>query len=223
MSLLRRLLLVACALTLVAAPVALADSGAPSASASKKGKKCKHGYKLKTVTKHGKKVKVCGKAKAKGKPKPAAPSPAPAPPAPSGPTGLFEAPGKKLEGGDALPFLQKYLANSTFTDCPARWPNCAVEYRYSHTPTSFYYCRLTSVSGADIINGARGYQVQNAVVEADGSWTFNEQVENEGGPSFYEWHVSASGVVTGAYQFAGNPVEQIGPLQYVGGARDCSY
>ena len=81
------------------------------------------------------------------------------------------------------------------------------------TPSSgFYYCRLTSVSGADIINGAKNYQVQNAVVEPDGSWIFNEQVENSGGTSFYEWHVATSGAVNGAYQFNGGPIEAIGGL-----------
>jgi hypothetical protein len=136
--------------------------------------------------------------------------------------GPLRSTGQRLEGEATKPFLQKYLANSTFTDCPAGWPNCAVEQRYSHTSSgSFYYCRLTSVSGADIINGARGYQVKNAVVNADGSWLFNEDVEGGG---FYEWSVSTTGVVTGAYSFNGGAFEQLGPFAYLGGiAKDCSY
>lgn len=140
-----------------------------------------------------------------------------------GPASLFEPPGSRLEGEAAKPFLQRYLLNSRFTDCPAGWPNCVVEQRYSHfADTSFYYCRLTSTSGADIRAGS-SYTVQNAVVEADGSWTFNEIVPSGDSPSFYEWHVSTAGVVTGVYQFPGNAPQQLGPLQYVPGALDCSY
>jgi hypothetical protein len=195
-------------------PAAAGTSPAGADASKRKKKRCPKGYKLKKVTikRNGKKVRVkrCRKVR---KQRPAAPK-APSP--------LFEPPGRKLEGDAAVPFLQRYLFNSTFTDCAAGWPNCAVEERYSHTSEgSFFYCRLTSTSGADIINGARAYQVQNVVVEADGSWTFNEVVDNYGNPSYYEWHVATNGVVTGAYQY--NEVQQIGPLQYVSGARDCSY
>jgi hypothetical protein len=210
----RRLVPFGFVLALVASVALLpaASSASPAASASRKGKKCKKGYRLVTVTRKGKKVKVCKKVKGK------APVPAPTP------SSLFEAPGRKLEGNDAKPFLEKYLFNSTFTDCPAGWPNCSVEQRYSHTSSGyFYYCRLTSVSGADIINGAKAYQVKNAVVEPDGSWTFNEDVENSGGSAFYEWHVATNGVVNGAYQFNGGAPEQLGPLQYLHVAKDCSY
>lgn len=226
----RRLVPLAFVLAIVASvallPAAGASTGGPGGAQASK-RKCPKGKKLVVVKKDGKVVRKDGKPVkkcVKRKPKPvcrtasascAAPAPAPAP--------LFEAPGRKLEGNDAKPFLEKYLVNSTFTDCPAGWPNCSVEQRYSHTSNGFYYCRLTSVSGADIINGAKNYQVQNAVVEADGSWTFNEQVENSGGSSFYEWHVATNGVVNGAYQFNGGAFEQIGPLQYLHVAKDCSY
>jgi hypothetical protein len=201
--------LIAVLLAFAVAATSATASTDPGATASKK--RCPKGKKLKTVKKKGKKVKRCRKVKAQsggGGGGGAAP--------------LFEPPGRQLSGNDAVPFLQRYLFNSTFTDCPAGWPNCAVEERYSHTADgSFYYCRLTSTSGSDIINGARAYQVQNAVVEADGSWAFNEIVDNYGNPSFYEWHVSTNGAVTGVYQY--NGTQQIGPLQYVPGARDCSY
>jgi hypothetical protein len=217
---LSRILALACAVSLLGCLVSLgsatAGSSQPSASASKGQKKrCRKGYKAKTVTikRHGRTVKVkrCRKVKGGG----------------GGTAGgggnppLFEPPGRKLVGNEAVPFLQRYLVDSTFTDCPAGWPNCAVEERYSHSGESFFYCRLTSTSGSDIVNGARAYEVKNAVVEPDGSWTFNEVVDNYGSPSFYEWHVATNGVVTGAYQY--NSVEQLGPLQYVSGARDCSY
>ena len=223
----RRLVPIAFVLALVASVALLPAAGAANDApgAAQASKKCPKGKKLvvvkkdgKVVRKNGKPVKKC----VKRKPKPTPCRTAGASCVVPGPAPLFEAPGKELEGEAAKPFLQKYLLNSTFTDCPAGWPNCAVEQRYSHTASgSFYYCRLTSVSGADIINGGRGYDVRNAVVHADGSWIFNEDVEGGG---FYEWSVSANGVVNGAYSFNGGPVEQLGPLQYLGGvAKDCSY
>lgn len=227
MLVLRRLLLAVCALALLSAPVALADSGT-GATASKKGKKCKHGYKLKTVSKHGKKVKVCGKAKGKGKPKLVplpTPAPAPAPPAPA-PSGIFEAPGRQLNGEEAKPFLQKYLANSTFTDCVPGWPACGgFENRYSHSADgTFYKCLLRPTSGSDVKSvGEYGYT--NARVEPDGSWIYQEQVYWYGNLAAFEWSISATGVVNGAYQSSPSEApEKIGPLQYVGGvAKDCSY
>lgn len=221
----RRTTVVSCALALLALLIAATAVAAPNASASAgkaKGKTCKKGYVPKTVTtKKGKKVKVCrkrgGKAKGKG-----APAPAPAPVQPQGP---FEAPGKTLEGDAAKAFLQKYLANSTFTDCPAGWPNCSVEQRYSHNADgTFHYCRLGITSGSDI-RSVGEYGVDNAKVDPDGSWTFHEVVYAYGNYSEYEWRVAANGTVTGAYRFQpGSAVEQLGPLQYVSGvAKDCSY
>ncbi len=220
----RRAIPVACVLFLLAA-VAIVPAGASTGGGTAQAsKKCPKGKKLvvvkkngKVVRKNGKPVKKCVKRKPKPVPCRTAGASCALPPAP-----LFEAPGKVLEGDATKPFLQKYLLNSTFTDCPAGWPNCAVEQRYSHTAGgSFYYCRLTSVSGADIINGARAYEVQNAKVNADGSWLFNEKIEGGG---FYEWSVSTTGVVVGAYSFNGGPVEQLGPFTYLGGvAKDCSY
>jgi hypothetical protein len=217
-SVLRRLLLAACALALLSAVAAPADSiASPGASAAKK-KKCKAGYKLKTVTKKGKKVKACRKPKPK-------PAPAPAP-GPSGPVGIFEAPGKQLDGLDAArPFLQKYLLNSRFTDCPTGWPSCGgFEDRYSHTAdNTFYKCLLRPTSGSDV-KSVGEYGVDNARVEADGSWTFHEVVSWYGEYAAFEWHVATNGVVEGAtYSHPGEAPQKIGPLQYVSGARDCSY
>jgi hypothetical protein len=212
------LLCVAALLTcLVAGTGASAGAGdsvmasAKKGKAKAKGKRCKKDYVPKTIRRNGKKTKVCRKRPGNGKGGP-------------GQGGLFEAPGKVLEGEAAKPFLQKYLANSTFTDCPAGWPNCAVEQRYSHVADgTFYYCRLTSTSGADI-NSVGEYGVDNARVEPDGSWIFHELVHAYGNTSEYEWTVAANGVVTGAYRFQpGSAIEQIGPLQYVSGAKSCSY
>ncbi len=221
----RRLLVLASVLALLGAAPPAAGATAPGlakagAAANASKKRCRKGYKLKTVKRHGKKVKVCRKVKGGS----------------GGGTGgggggggggsaLFEAPGHKLEGQAAVPFLERYLLNSRFTDCPAGWPNCGVvEERYSHFANgSFYYCRLGPSPGSDIKSGPMAFQVKNAVVEADGSWTFNEAVDDYGNPAFYEWHVAANGVVNGAYSFNGGAFEQLGPFQYVSGALDCSY
>jgi hypothetical protein len=223
-----RLLALVALVALLVAPSAIAAAPTPlsaDASAAKKAKrKCPKGTVAKTVTvrRNGKKVKVrrCRKVR-KATPRPApAPAPTPTPVPPPAPPALFEPPGRQLTGNDALSFLQRYLANSTFTDCPAGWPNCAVEERYSHfSDGSFYYCRLTPTSGSDI-RSSQSYTVQNAVVEADGSWTFNEAVSGGG---FYEWRVGTNGTVVGSYSFEGGAPEQLGPFQYVSGGRDCSY
>ncbi len=230
----RRATVLACALAslallIAATSVAASNSGAPAGKA--KGKACKKGYVPKTITtKKGKKVKVCrkrgGKAKGKGTPAPL-PAPAPAPaPAPVQPQGLFEAPGRQLNGEEAKPFLQKYLANSTFTDCVTGWPSCGgFENRYSHSSGStFYQCWLRPTSGSDVKSvGEYGYK--DARVEPDGSWVYKELVYWYGHYSLFEWSVSTTGVVTGAQlSDSGGAPESIGPLQYVGGiAKDCSY
>jgi hypothetical protein len=222
-SVLRRLLVLACALGLLGAAVAAGSAGASPSAASggKKGKSCKKGYKPKTVTRKGKKVKVCRKVKAKSAPTaPGNDTPAP------GPTGLFEAPGKQLDGESAKPFLQKYLLNSRFTDCPTGWPSCGgFEDRYSHVADgTFYKCLLRPTSGSDV-KSVGGYTVDNARIEADGSWIFHEVISWYGYYSAYEWHVAANGAVEGAYESTAGSgsAEKLPPLQYVAGARDCSY
>jgi hypothetical protein len=233
MPILRRLLLAVSALAvaaaLVAVPGATAAGGQPDAVASKKkgAKKpsCKKGYVAKKVTKkNGKKVWKCVKKPVKAC-RAATASCAIPPEIPK--KGLFEAPGQKLEGEAAKPFLQKYLLNSTFTDCVTGWPSCGgFEDRYSHSAdNTFYKCLLKISSGSDV-KSVGEYGVTNARIEPDGSWIFQEVISWYGYYSAYEWHVSTTGVVEGAYQStagSGTP-EKIGPLQYVGGvAKDCSY
>src|SRR4051794_40454435 len=97
----RRLVPLSFILALIAA-LGLLPAGA---SASSGAKKCPRGKKLVVVKKKGKVVKKNGKVVKKCVKKAAA-TPAPAPtPSPAAPTGLFEAPGKTLEGKDTLPFL----------------------------------------------------------------------------------------------------------------------
>lgn len=217
---------------LAAVPGASAGADQPSAAASKeKGKggakkapKCKKGYVAKKIKgKNGKRVWRC--VKKPPKPCRAASASCVIPPPP--PQGLFEAPGKQLNGEETKPFLQKYLLNSTFTDCVTGWPSCGgFETRYSHwADNSFYMCLLRPTSGSDV-KSVGEYGVTNARVEPDGSWIFQEIVGWYGYQSSFEWSVSTTGVVNGAYQStagSGTP-EKIGPLQYVGGtAKDCTY
>jgi hypothetical protein len=211
---------------LLASVALLPSAGAAPHRASKA--RCPKGKKLVVVKKKGKVVK---KKCVKKTPKPscragasgcAIPGPAPAPaPAPSG---LFEAPGRNLEGEAAKPFMERYLASSTFTSCPAGWPNCGgFEDRYSHGPGSnFHKCILRPSAGSDIVVNDE-YRLEGAEVAPDGSWTIVEMVYDFGHEPHYKWHVSSTGVVEGEYAFPGEPVEHIGPLQYVSGAKDCSY
>jgi hypothetical protein len=225
---LRRLIPLAFTLALVASVALLPAAGASTATASKK---CPKGKRLIVVKKNGKVVKKNGKPVKKCVKKKVTPVPCrtasascaiPAPPA----KGLFEAPGTKLEGEAAKPFLQKYLPNSTFTDCVQGWPACGgFENRYSHaTDNTFYKCLLRPTSGSDV-KSVGEYGVTNARVEPDGSWIFQETVYWYGYYAQFEWSVSTAGVVNGATASSpGETPEKIGPLQYVGGvAKDCSY
>jgi hypothetical protein len=230
--LLRRLaplLLVAVLVGAVAVLPALAsgETGATASKGKAKGKKCPKGKKAVTVKKNGKSVKKCVK-KGQKKPTPTPPVPcrASASCAIPSPPPLFDPPGQKLEGEATKPFLEKYLLNSTFTDCVTGWPSCgSFEDRYSHwSDNSFYMCLLKATSGSDVKSTGE-YGVVNARVEPDGSWIFQEVVGWYGYQSSFEWSVSTTGVVQGAYQStagSGTP-EKIGPLQYVHAPKDCTY
>lgn len=160
---------------------------------------------------------------------------APTPPAPTtpttpGPTPLFTAPGVDSTGNAAWDAIKGYFLNSTFTDCPAGWPNCAVEYRYGHfTNLSQAYCRLTNTSGADIINPPKPIYIAGAEQKADGSWAVSYQLDyGDGQPRWYTWYVAANGSASGRYWFnvdpnSSAPTEEISGLVWVRGARDCSY
>jgi hypothetical protein len=202
----------------------LPTAGAAGDAGASAAKKCPKGKKLvvvkkkgKVVKKNGKPVKKCVKRK---------PTPPPPPPPPPPATGLFEAPGRVLEGEEAKPFLQKYLANSTFTDCVAGWPACGgFENRYSHASDgTFYKCLLRPTSGSDV-KSVGEYGFSKAKIEPDGSWYYQEAVSWYGYLTLFEWHVTAGGVVEGANANQGEATaEKIGPLQYVGGvAKNCSY
>lgn len=142
-------------------------------------------------------------------PGPISPGPGPAPNPSAQP--LFQPPGRELTGEETRPFLQRYLVNSRFTDCPGvGWPSCSVEERYNHCPDgSWEYHRLTPSSGSDI-HAYGTAQVTGAVVHADGSWVVEYNQSGYGTTNFYHWEVATNGRVVGSY----NHSQVLGPLQY---------
>ena len=226
--------------TAVATPAAGATAtSATSATAAAKAKRCKKGF----VRKKGR--CVCPKGKIRrgsrcvAQQKKAAPPTTPAPGAPTpgtpttpGPTDgpPFAPPGRDLSGSAAANRIVPYLANSTFTDCVGGWPTCAVEQRYGHfADATMFYCRLTSNSGSDIINTGAPFQIIGADQQADGSWAATTQIASYGNTTYYTWNVSTAGVANGLYWGPGSDprvdpaTQSVGPLQWVRGARNCSY
>ncbi len=198
---------------------------------AKARKSCRKGYVRKSVKVKRKgrmvRVKRCRKKKQKqvAKPRPVTPPPpaAPAPPTPGPPGPLFEAPGVQLTGAAAEPFFKRYLHGSRFTDCPAGWPSCPSEQRFSHFANGrFYTCQLPLSAGASVPPDF-SYVWQDTIVNADGSWSFNAEVTGGPRPAFYDWQVAVDGTVTGTQHVPGpGGPKQIGPLRYVSGGSDCT-
>lgn len=161
------------------------------------------------------------------------PSPTPGPgpnPAPGpGTQPLFTAPGVDRAGDAAWEAVKGYFLNSTLTDCPAGWPNCAVEQRYGFFESgTTWYCRLTPVSDSDIRSQATIVQLVGAEQKADGAWGVSYQDEASGYNHFYTVRVAANG--SGVVQYWASGVDPNGPpsevytgLQWQRGAKDCSY
>lgn len=135
------------------------------------------------------------------------------------PQPLFAKPSGELSGQDAFNHFSRYFLNSRFTDCPAGWPNCAVEERYDHCSNySWAYHRYTPTSGADI-NSYGSYGVTGAAAHPDSSWAVEYIVEAYGNQSFYSWDIAADGTAVGRYWAPGNgppnpPDQQLGPLRW---------
>jgi len=219
--------------------VSLALAGTLPADAVARTKHCKKGYVLKTVKRHGKKVKVCKKRKKK----PGTNTQTNTGTNPGTNTGTnpgtdtgtntdtgggtttpFPKPAAQTTGEDAFTLIAPFFVNSHFTDCPnGGWPNCAVEQIYRHCAGGgknggFEYHRYTSTSGADI-NSYGTYYVRSAESNPDGSWKIEYNVDSYGNLPFYHWEVSPDGSVVGNYYFPGpNPSddpdgpERLGPL-----------
>ncbi|MEI2784951.1 MAG: hypothetical protein V9E82_04510 [Candidatus Nanopelagicales bacterium] len=143
---------------------------------------------------------------------------------------LFTAPGTDSTGNAAWEAVKGYFANSTLTDCPAGWPNCAVEQRYGYFENgTTWYCRLTSTSGSDIRSQATITEILGAEQKADGSWAVSYRDEAYGYPHTYTVRVAANGAGTVQYWASGvdpntnAPTEVYTGLQWMRGAKDCSY
>jgi hypothetical protein len=132
---------------------------------------------------------------------------------------LFAKPSGELTGQPAFDHFSRYFLNSRFTDCPAGWPNCAVEERYDQCSNyAWAYHRYTPTSGSDI-NSYGSYTVTGAVAHPDSSWGVEYIVDAYSTQSFYSWDIAADGTVTGRYWAPGNappnpPNQQLGPLRW---------
>ena len=221
----------------VAGSAAAAPGAPPPTGAAAKAKKCKKGL----VRRKGRCVCAKGKVRRGARcvtvKKKIAPAPTPGAPTPGAPTTPgatdgppFAPPGKDLTGTPAANAILPFLANSTFTDCPLGiGAGCAVEERYGHFGDgTMYYCRLTPTAGSDIINSAHPFQIIGADQKADGSWAVTLKVDSYGQLVYYTWSVTAQGVANGLYWGPGKDPQseapaQIPPLQWIRGARNCSY
>jgi hypothetical protein len=138
---------------------------------------------------------------------------------PPPPQGLFAKPSGELTGEPAYNHFSRYFLNSRFTDCPAGWPNCAVEERYDQcSNNSWAYHRYTPTSGSDI-NSYGSYTVTGAAAHPDSSWQVEYVVNAYGNQSFYSWDVAPDGTVVGRYWSPGNappnpPNQNLGPLRW---------
>lgn len=153
------------------------------------------------------------------------------PPAPGGggAAPLFAAPGVDSTGNAAWEAVKGYFADSTLTDCPAGWPNCAVEQRYGYFQDgTHWYCRLTPTSGSDIRSVGSILQIIGAEQKADGAWGVSFALNSYGDTVHYSVRVAADG--TGSVQYWGPGYATSGPpsdvttgLVWMRGAKDCSY
>ncbi len=179
------------------------------------------------ITVGGKKRTVRATVPATGTP-PTNPT-TPTTPTTPGTTPLFTAPGVDSTGNAAWEAVKGYFANSTLTDCPAGWPNCAVEERYGIFENGTqWYCRLTPTSQSDIRSVSSIIRPIGAEQKADGSWGVSYQVDSYGNLHHYTVRVAANGAAT--VQWWGSGVDPSGPpsevktgLVWMRGAKDCSY
>lgn len=151
------------------------------------------------------------------------------PPGGGAPAPLFTAPGVDSTGNPAWEAVKGYFYNSTLTDCPAGWPNCPVEERYGiFADNTQWYCRLTLNSQSDIRSVSTLVGLVGAEQKADGSWGVSYQVNSYDNLHQYTVRVAANGSAivqwwgSGA-DFSGPPSEVKTGLQWMRGAKDCSY
>lgn len=155
-------------------------------------------------------------------------APTPPPPPPTPPP-LFVAPGVDRTGNEAWEAVKGYFANSTVTNCPAGWPNCAVEERYGYFENgTHWYCRLTPNSGSDIRSVGSIQQIVGAEQKADGAWGVSFALDSYGDTVYYSVRVAADGSAN--VQYWGPGADTNGPptssntgMVWMRGAKDCSY
>lgn len=142
---------------------------------------------------------------------------------------LFPAPGVDSTGDPAWNAVKGFFLNSTWTDCPTGWPNCPVEQRYGVFENGTqWYCRLTNTSDADIRSVSTIIKPIGAEQKADGSWGVSYLVNSYENLHQYTVRVAANGSTivqwwgSGA-DFGGPPTEVYSGLQWMRGAKDCSY
>ena len=198
-----------------------ADGAAPVTAAAapprtRPRKKCRKGYRLKTVKKkvrrHGRRVTIRVKRCRKVKRPNRADRPRSSRP--------------RAAGSTASRRAASSSATSPTRASPTAPPAGPTAPWRSATATSTTGPSTTAGSrpsaGSDI-RFSSGYTVTGAIVNADGSWAFDETVPSGGNPSYYSWRVSKSGVATGGYLGPDGSQQPLGPLQWVREARDCSY
>jgi len=157
-------------------------------------------------------------------------TPTPGPGTGTGTAPLFAAPGVDREGDPAYQAVKEYFLNSTLTDCPAGWGvGCSVEQRYGiFADGTQWYCWLTPNSGSDKKSVGTILQVLYAAQKADGAWRVDYAMNSYGDLVYYSVNVAASGSANVLYWGPqvdpnGAPSEQTSGLQWMRGAKDCSY
>jgi hypothetical protein len=125
---------------------------------------------------------------------------------------IFAAPASDLVGLDAWNVIAPSFQNSAFSDCAAGpWPNCAVEHRYVHCPNFSWRYMRTAGLGSDI-NSHDTYTVSGANANANGTWAVQYQTGTGGN---YLWQgTNTSGIVSGTYQYGGDPAENLGQFYW---------
>lgn len=125
---------------------------------------------------------------------------------------IFAAPASDLVGLDAWNVIAPSFQDSAFSDCAAGpWPNCTVEHRYVHCPNFSWRYMRTAGLGSDI-NSHASYSVTGANANANGTWAVQYQTGTGGN---YLWQgTNTSGIVSGTYQYGGDPAENLGQFYW---------
>jgi hypothetical protein len=117
------------------------------------------------------------------------------------PAVIFDTPPSTIRGEEAFRRIKQYFVNSSFTDCPAGWPNCNTEHRYGH-------CAGGDLNGTwqyrefpTTITDARGpYHIRDAYQSSSGSWGVTYDVTApSGATTTYVWSVAPNGRVVGVW------------------------